>query len=255
VVSHRGAGVDSVELLPRLHLPLGRFAPENSLAALRWAILVGADAVEIDLQTSRDGHLVLIHDEDVSRTTNGTGRVDRLTLRSLQQLRLATAQFRDDFRCEQIPTLEQALELARGRINIVVDLKWADARKVARLVRRAGMARQVLLMPPSADMARLTRLVPDMPLVARPGRSAQRLEQMLQDHAPAVVQIPQACVTPGVIATVHAAGAKVAVNGFENDISGYLTESPAAYATLLARHADIINVDRADLLLRLMGRR
>src|SRR5436190_20563712 len=71
VIAHRGAS---------------GFAPENTLAAFKFALALGADGVELDVQLSADGHPVVIHDSRVNRTTNGTGAVSRLTLDQLQSL-------------------------------------------------------------------------------------------------------------------------------------------------------------------------
>lgn len=79
--------------------------PENTLAAFRHAIDAGADWIEFDVQRTRDGVLVVIHDETVDRTTNGTGKVGELTLEQIQAL--------DAGNGEQVPTFEQVIVLAK----------------------------------------------------------------------------------------------------------------------------------------------
>jgi glycerophosphoryl diester phosphodiesterase len=90
-------------------------APENTLASIQRALDAGVEAVEIDVHLSRDGHLVVIHDETLDRTTDGAGPVGALDLADLQAL--------DAGQGEQIPTLTQALDLVRGRAEIFVELK------------------------------------------------------------------------------------------------------------------------------------
>ena len=105
VVSHRGDW---------------RYAPENSLQAIQRCIDLGVDIVEIDVRLTKDGHLVAMHDLTVDRTTNGTGPVSNLTLEEIKQLRLKNA-------CGvrgsqlQVPTLEEIMLLAKGRIMVNLD--------------------------------------------------------------------------------------------------------------------------------------
>jgi glycerophosphoryl diester phosphodiesterase len=91
-------------------------APENTLAAFRTAIALGADGVELDCQRSRDGALVVIHDETVDRTTNGRGLVGNLTLAELRAL--------DAGQGEAVPTFEEVLALAQaGGVQLVAEIK------------------------------------------------------------------------------------------------------------------------------------
>ena len=68
------------------HRGASGYAPENTLEAFRLAMDMGADGFELDVHLSRDGELIVIHDETVDRTTNGTGRVMDLTLAQLKEL-------------------------------------------------------------------------------------------------------------------------------------------------------------------------
>ncbi|MBW1992680.1 MAG: glycerophosphodiester phosphodiesterase [Deltaproteobacteria bacterium] len=95
------------------------YEPENTLRSLRRALELGADAVEIDLQLSKDGHLVVIHDDTVDRTTDGTGRVRDLTWAELRRL--------DAGKGERLPSLGEVVELVRGRAHLVVEIKDPDA--------------------------------------------------------------------------------------------------------------------------------
>ena len=124
-------------------------APENTLAAVRAAIEVGADMVEIDVTLSADDHIVVIHDETLTRTTNGSGEVSELTLAELKQLD-AGAWFDLEFAGEHIPTLDELLAEVEGRILLNVEIKSeAVARgvvaKVACLIRERGMIDQVVV--------------------------------------------------------------------------------------------------------------
>ncbi|MBW1917841.1 MAG: glycerophosphodiester phosphodiesterase [Deltaproteobacteria bacterium] len=95
------------------------YEPENTLRSIRRALEMGVEAVEIDVQLSRDGRLAVIHDETVDRTTNGRGRVKDLTWDELQRL--------DAGQGERIPALEEVVDLVRSRAHLVVELKQPDA--------------------------------------------------------------------------------------------------------------------------------
>lgn len=116
-------------------------APENTLAAFREAIRLGADAIELDVQLSADGVPMVIHDDTVDRTTDGHGRVAALVSRDLRRLD-AGAWYSSRFRGERIPTLEEALECARGRcgLNIEIKVPRVSGRRSPRRARRAGGA-------------------------------------------------------------------------------------------------------------------
>lgn len=109
IVGHRGAA---------------GHAPENTLASIRVGIELGATHIEIDLHQSKDGHVVVIHDSSVNRTTNGTGKVRDKTLAELQALD-AGSWFGDTFQGEKIPTLESALQVLREheQIGIILEVK------------------------------------------------------------------------------------------------------------------------------------
>ncbi|MBI4003023.1 MAG: glycerophosphoryl diester phosphodiesterase [Nitrospira defluvii] len=90
-------------------------APENTLAAIWKARSFHADLIEVDLRETNDGHLVLLHDGTIDRTTNKTGHVAEMSLEQVQRLDAGNGQ--------RIPTLEEALEIAAGSIGMILELK------------------------------------------------------------------------------------------------------------------------------------
>lgn len=108
VIAHRGASSD---------------APENTLLAFRQAILLGADGIELDVQLTRDGELVVIHDETLDRTTTGAGRVYSYTFAELRTLD-AGSWFSASPKPERIPHLREVLDLLVGSdLLLNVELK------------------------------------------------------------------------------------------------------------------------------------
>ncbi len=106
-VAHRGASC---------------YAPENTLGAFRRALEDGVAAVECDVRRTQDGHLVVIHDATVDRTTDGRGLVGSLTLDALRQLD-AGRWFGAEWVGERVPLFDEVLELVRGRALIKVEIK------------------------------------------------------------------------------------------------------------------------------------
>lgn len=110
VVAHRGGGHD---------------APENTMAAIREASKNGATGVELDLEFSADGVPILMHDDTVDRTTNGSGPLSQMTFSQLRKLDAAAKhRLRDKFPGEKIPTLEEAVEeCIKLQLTIYFDVK------------------------------------------------------------------------------------------------------------------------------------
>lgn len=97
------------------HRGASAYEPENTLRAFERAIKMGATMLELDVHLSRDGYPVVIHDADLARTTNGTGHVTEL---SLEQIKCFDAGLG-----EEVPTLSEVVDLARGRVGLYLELK------------------------------------------------------------------------------------------------------------------------------------
>jgi glycerophosphoryl diester phosphodiesterase len=100
--------------------------PENTIPAFQEAIRVGADFIEVDVQTTADGKLVLSHDRTVDRCTNGKGEISKMTFDEVEALD-AGVRKAPEFAGTKIPTFDEVLDLARSRIGIYVDVKNASA--------------------------------------------------------------------------------------------------------------------------------
>jgi glycerophosphoryl diester phosphodiesterase len=89
--------------------------PENTIRGFKKAIELGVNAIELDVRKTKDGKLVVIHDAEVNKTTNGMGKVDKLTLEEIKEL--------DTQKGEKIPTLKEALEFLGEKVKILIELK------------------------------------------------------------------------------------------------------------------------------------
>jgi glycerophosphoryl diester phosphodiesterase len=125
-------------------------APENTLPAFQAAIELGADGVELDVQYSSDGGLVVFHNPNLEATSNGKGRVTAHTLEELRRLD-AGSWFDARFAGTRIPILDEVLELLRGKLLVNIELKALDpatstlGADVVKAVRAHDMADQVVI--------------------------------------------------------------------------------------------------------------
>jgi glycerophosphoryl diester phosphodiesterase len=138
--------------------------PGNTLAGARRAIEAGAHVTEIDARTTKDGVLVCLHDPEVDRTTDGKGKVADLTLAEVKKLD-AGIRFDAKFKGERVPTLREILELAKGKIAVMIDLKEDNeeyAKQIAALVQAHGEPKRVVLGIRSVEHAKhFRKLLPD----------------------------------------------------------------------------------------------
>jgi glycerophosphoryl diester phosphodiesterase len=104
------------------HRGAAGYAPENTIAGFDLAVDMKADYIEIDVQRSIDGELVVIHDTTVDRTTDGTGKVGDLTLQQLHQLDAGSWK-EESFAGETIPAFEEILDRYQGKVGILIELK------------------------------------------------------------------------------------------------------------------------------------
>lgn len=140
-----------------------RYAPENSLRGFANCIKSGFDAIEVDVRMTKDGVLVIMHDETVNRTTDGKGKVSDLTYAEIKKLHLKTpTNYVSD---QTVPSFEEVLNLARGQILVYVDKWQAHKEAVLEMVHRYGMDRQILLAGPTNMESDAYKLVMQYPEV------------------------------------------------------------------------------------------
>jgi len=234
IIAHRGASA---------------YAPENTLASFELALRQGADAVELDAKLTQDGHIVVIHDQSVDRTTMHNGWVRDLSLATLRKMD-AGSHFDIAFAGETIPTLDEVFK-AVGRLtytnieltNLLSPLDHLP-QKTAALVKRHKIIQRVWFSSfnPIA-LLRIHRLLPDCPLglLAWPGATGwwarSPLGRLIPYHS---LHIASKDAKPGLIKRIHRDQRKVFVytvnlenemlHLFEMGVDGIFTDDP-----LLAR--------------------
>ena len=152
------------------HRGASAHAPENTLASFELAVVQGADGIELDVKLSADGHVVVIHDPTVDRTTGAHGRVKDMPLNELRAFD-AGSSFSDKFKDEKIPTLEEVFEAVGEKTFINVELTNYNTRRdhlvesVCMLVKRFGLQKRVLFSSfLASNLSKARSYMPDVPI-------------------------------------------------------------------------------------------
>ncbi|HXG22245.1 MAG TPA: glycerophosphodiester phosphodiesterase family protein [Methylomirabilota bacterium] len=219
ITSHRGAGF---------------LEPENTLRAMRRAIELGVDQIEIDVRPTRDGRLVLMHDPTVDRTTNGTGKVADLSLAEIRLL--------DAGQGEQVPTLEEVLAFTTGKVILQIELKEAGAMAaVVQAIRAAGQDDNVILTSfIHSQLTEARRLHPHLPLGALWGRLPVDIVQQTKQLGVQALHLWHEFIDEQLVTNAHAAGLL---------IRAWNANTEEDMQRLIALGVDAIGSDRPDLLL------
>lgn len=228
-------------------------APENSVAAIERAIGLGADIVEIDVRLTRDGVPVLMHDETVDRTTDGTGAVSAMGFEEVA--RLALRDRAGASTPHRVPTLREALEAARGRILVDLDLKTRDVEPIASRVVEADAAAGVLFFHGDFDqLDRFRAIRADFAVLPR-ANSTERTEAAAARFAPEVIHIDPGSNSAATGAAARAADARLWINALgEGDELIRRGEAADAVEPLLAHGANIIQTDEPAALIAYLQR-
>lgn len=139
--------------------------PENTLAAIQEAIRNEVDYVELDLRTTSDSVLVIMHNETVDHMTDGKGKVSELTYARIRELRIADKR-PGSTSTYSIPSFEEVLKTCKGKIHIYLDFKNASVPKTWAMIRKYRMEKQIIVyINEPHQYTEWVRLVPEMPLM------------------------------------------------------------------------------------------
>jgi glycerophosphoryl diester phosphodiesterase len=200
IIAHRGASAER---------------PENTLASARRAIEVGATAIEVDVRTTKDGHLALLHDATLDRTTDGHGPLSEITSARLMMLD-AGSHFDPQYRGERVALLGNVLSECKGKIDVLLDLKESGEeylQKVIAEVRAKGEPRRTIVGVRSVEQAReFRRLLPEarqLGLIAKP----DEIESYAQAGVEMIRLWPRWLTDTSLVERVRRSGAKLHLNG------------------------------------------
>lgn len=212
--------------------------PENTISAAREAITAGADYVEVDLRTTKDGHLIVLHDATVDRTTNGAGKVSTMTLDEVKHLQV----FNRNKKTNRIPEFSELLAVCKNKINIYLDFKAADAAETWKQIQTAGMEKQVIVyLNKESDYQEWKKVAPNVPLMSSLPKDIDSKEKLTGFLEKIPLKIADNLPHPHLLKAIHEAGVQVwldvqsATEGpaswkgaLEKDVQGLQTDQPAA---------------------------
>ena len=152
--------------------------PENTLAAYENGIKNGVDFVEIDLRTTKDSVLVIMHDGSVDRMTNGKGNVSDLTYAEIRQLKVVD-KTKGTGKLYDIPTFEEVLKTCKDKVGIYLDFKNASVQQAYDMIKKYGMEKQVVVYTNApSQYVDWKKLVPSMPLMLSMPDNIKTVEQL-----------------------------------------------------------------------------
>jgi glycerophosphoryl diester phosphodiesterase len=243
------------------HRGSSKKAPENTLAALRQAIEDGADYIEIDVQTTKDGRVILLHDADFMRLAGDPRKLAELTLAEAQQIDLGR-RFDPRFAGEHAPTLAAAIETVRGRARLNIELKYnrPDPKlipAVLAVLERERFTEQCVLTSLSAHaLAEVRRRNPKLRVGQIVTQSVGNLMALDVDF----FSVNRATLTGAFVERAHRAGKAVHVwtvntaavihHVLDLGVDNLITDHPALARQVLAERADLSPPERLALRLR-----
>ena len=238
----------NLEIMTIAHRGALKFAPENTLPAIEKAIELGFDYVEMDIKYTGDDIPIVIHDQWVDRTTDGVGDIGEMTLEQIKALD-AGSWFGPAFAGTKIPTLEEALQTAQGKICVFWDTKGFPRESVIDLFKKYGFDRECLLisfgglgMGGTNDAPdRIVKLLPTAPLVPVV-RTIEEITEILAEY-PNIrgIWIPIGRVTPELVDFAHAQGLLVGSTTLAQ------RDHHHNYRKLIDNGVDIFMLDHIDI--------
>ncbi|UWQ92133.1 glycerophosphodiester phosphodiesterase [Rhodobacteraceae bacterium M382] len=243
IIAHRGAAGSK---------------PENTLAAVEQAIKDGTDWVEIDVQESADGQIVVMHDSDYMKVANNPTKVRQASLEELRQIDIGSW-FDPAYADQRTPTLHEVLELAKGRARVMIELKHYGydvdlERRVVQVVEALGMANQVAIMSLNyPSVLKVQNLRRDWQTGVLAASSVGNLAGLQGDF----LAVRAAIASPGLVNAVGSAGKELFVwtvndplgmsRMISKGVDGIITDEPGMLREVLEVRAELSSAERLVL--------
>lgn len=242
-----------------------RNAPENSLQAIRNCIEMGVDMVEIDLKKTKDGHLILMHDKTIDRTTTGKGRPEDFTLEELRKFRLRSGTNHPT--AHVIPTFEEVMQLCKGKIMVNVDKGYDYFNEAYAILEKTGTTQQCIMKASlpyvrvKAEHDDILKKMIFMPVVALNKENAESIIDGYMTHMkPVAYELVFSKDNPEVkqlIEKVRTSGARIFINslwpelcgGHDDDRAVEQHQPDESWGWIIGQGAKLIQTDRPALLI------
>lgn len=225
------------------HRGASRYAPENTLAALKNAVALGADYVEFDVRTTRDGAFVLLHDRSLDRTTSGRGAVRERTAAEMASLD-AGSWFGRPFAAAKVPTLDAFLAAAAPTgVGLYVDAKDIAPEALAEALERYGLTDRAVVYQGVEYLERLRKVAPNLRRMP-PLRDPAQIDALIERVRPFAFDAAWTILSKPWIDHCHALGIKV----FSDALGSH--ESVEEYQRAIRDGVDVIQTDHPLRVLR-----
>lgn len=256
VVSHRGDW---------------RNAPENSLQAIQNCIDMGVDMVEIDLKKTKDGHLIVMHDQTIDRTTTGKGKPEDYTLEELQRFRLKNGAGHKT--AHKIPTLEEVMLLCKNKIWVNIDKGYDYFKEAYSILEKTGTIEQCVIKAGlpyeqvKVENGEVLDKVIFMPVINLNKENAEEIIDSYQTHfkpvAYELVFDNDGKETLRLIKKVRDSGAKLFINtlwpklcgGHDDDRAVEQKQPDESWGWIIKQGAKLIQTDRPAVLLEYLRKK
>lgn len=227
------------------HRGASQVAPENTLATFRAALAMEVDYIEIDVRTTKDGELVILHDGSLNRTTNGNGPVKDKTLAELKQLSAGKG-FDERFRAEQIPTLKEVCQLLANwnadhahHTNLYVDCKEMAPQPVVELLAKYNLLANAVFYGSDAALLALKQVAPTARLMPSL-KSETELAGKISQLNPYAFDVSWQSLSEGLVKQIHQHRVYVF-----SDALGFF-EQPEQYQKAARMGVDVIQTDYVE---------
>lgn len=214
-------------------------APENTLAAIRQAIADGSDWIEIDVQESKDGVVVVAHDSDLMKAAGNPVKIWEATAEELRSIDIGS-NFSKEFKDERVPTLTKVLLACKGKAGVNIELKYYGhtqnlERKVVDIVEQHGMASEIVVMSlKGKGIAKVKKMRPDWTIGLLTAVAVGDLTKADADF----LAVNEKLATPAFIQQAHARG---------KDVFAWTINDAVTMSTMISRGVDNIITDDPEL--------
>ncbi|TDE15727.1 glycerophosphodiester phosphodiesterase family protein [Dyadobacter psychrotolerans] len=239
---------ESSQVLVASHRAVHHQYPENSIPAIKEAIRLGVDVIEIDVQVSKDGIPMLMHDGKVDRTTNGKGNLETQNYQDLKKLRLVANGNLTD---EQIPTLKEALLIAKGHILVDLDMKTSHVEQVMQVIKSTKTENIAFFFDSDYSILSKVDSVSKQFMIMPRAYNMAMADSALKLYSPEVVHIDEKTNTAEMVGTIKKGHARVWINALgKPDEAIRQGNGKQAILELIKNGANIIQTDEPEKLLK-----
>ncbi len=224
---------------------------ENSIASTKNAIKLGVDIIEMDVRTTKDGHLVLMHDSKIDRTTTGTGKVEDLTLAEIRKYKLKAPYGR--ISDETVPTFEEFLKVIKGKILVDIDMKTDNAKGVVEAVLKTGTMKDVFYFDNDYHVLdEIKRYDPSAQLMPRT-YNFHMADSAIVKFKPHIIHIDPKFYTEELTEMIRNNNARVLINALgEADCYIRNGHGEEVLEKLTGKGANVIQTNEPEMLLELL---